>query len=111
MDLVIDMDKCDTTLDTIDTLDSTESNTVSAMESKENQDTEETVVLKEDSSDTVDVDDIDLPDNDDKPFPLSQNVHHLRYVKSKDDTQSVSDSEHNIEHKWDKLEKGQKIKR
>ena len=105
------MDKRETTLETIDTLDYTESNTVGNVESKENEDTEETVELKEDSSDTLDVDDIDLPDNGDEPFPLSQNVHHPQYIKSDAETQSVSDNDHNIEHKWDKLEKGQKLKR
>ena len=73
-DLVIDMDRCDTTQDTIDT-----ESTLSTVQSKETDDTEKTVELKEDSSDTVNVDDLDLPDNDyDEepfPFPLSQNVH------------------------------------
>ena len=65
VDLVIDMDRCDTTQDAIDT--------ESTVQSKETDDTEESVELKEDSSDTVDVDDLDLPDNDDdeEPFPLS----------------------------------------
>ena len=107
-DLVIDLEKCYTALET---LDSTESNTVGNVESKENEDTEETVELKEHSSDTLHMDDIDLPDDDNEPFPLSQNVHRARYVKSDADTQPVSDSDHNIEHKWDKLEKGQKLKR
>ena len=92
-DLVIDMDRCDTTQDTVDT--------ESTVQSKGTDDTEETVELKEDSSDTVDVDYLDLSDNDDdkEPFPLSQNVHHPQYVKSvesdkpDDDTQCVSNTE------------------
>ena len=111
-DLVIDMDRCDTTHDTIDT-----ESTMSTVQSKETDDTEKTVDLKEDSSDTVDVDDLGLPDNDydEEPFlfPLSQNVHCPRYVKlaesdkPDDDALYVSDTEQN----WDKLKKGTKLKR
>ena len=85
------------------------------VQSKETDDTEETVELKEDSSDTVDVDDLDLPDNDDdeEPFPLSQNVHHPRYVKSVESDKPHNDTQYvsNTEQNWDKLKKGTKLKR
>ena len=70
----------------------------------------ETVTFDDDDSlDTVDVDDLDLHEDEDSPFPLSQNIHRPRYAKNEDGSSSHDGSDEEFD--WSKLEHGTKIPR
>ena len=70
----------------------------------------ETVTFDDDDSpDTVDVEDLDLHEDGDSPFPLSQNIHHPRYVKNEYGSSSHDGSDGEFD--WSKLEHGTKIPR
>ena len=74
----------DMTFDSIDKMEGTEATGTAT----------ETVTFDDDDSpDTVDVDDLDLHEDEDSPFPLSQNIHHPRYVKNEDGSSSHDGSD------------------
>ena len=72
------------------------------MEGTEATDTAtETVTFDDDDSlDTVDVGDLDLLEDEDSPFPLSQNIHHPTYVKNEDGSSSHDGSDGEFGQNW-----------
>ena len=90
----------DTTFDSIEKMEGTEATGTAT----------ETVTFDDDDSpDTVDVEDLDLHEDGDSPFPLSQNIHHPRYVKNEYGSSSHDGSDGEFD--WSKLEHGTKIPR
>ena len=90
----------DTTFDSIEKMEGTEATGTAT----------ETVTFDDDDLlDTVDIDNLALHEDEDSPFPLSQNIHRPRYVKNEYGSSSHDGSDGEFD--WSKLENGTKIPR